>query len=72
MTLVLSIRPCSRSMHMFDACSFFMLTGSALRAPGSTTTTAERTLHRSTGRAARLSWPTRGRRRFAGLMFMFP
>ena len=51
--------------------SAFTLTGSASRAPGATRRKAERALHRSTGRAARLSWPTRGRRRLArGLMFI--
>src|SRR6266576_4210641 len=51
--------------------SAFTLTGSASRAPGATRRKAERALHRSTGRAARLSWTTRGRRRLArGLMFI--
>ena len=50
----------------------FTLTGSASRAHGATRKTAERMLHRSTGRAARLSWPTRGPKKLARGLCSFP
>src|SRR6266446_524775 len=45
--------------------SAFTSTGSASRASGATTRTTERMSHRSSGSAACLSWPTRGRKRLA-------